>query len=112
LADLERIEQERRELLDAITRLERENKSLRGLLGSSSNEELARARTLNVELKTKVAAAEKALAFELMGRETPIDAVGLSETFRVMKAELLAFCTARKIEKEIEPSLWKSLESL
>ncbi|MBI3544927.1 MAG: hypothetical protein HY075_16770 [Deltaproteobacteria bacterium] len=106
--DLLALEVERERLIQAVLAHERELKTMRGLLASSSPEETARLRSVNAELKAKLLEAEKALAFECLDRKTPIDAAGCTDKFEVLKAEVLAYCEDRKLD----PSLWKKLESL
>lgn len=101
-------EKEREELLKAITAIEHENKTIMGLLTSCSPRTVKELQDQNKELKERIIAAEKALAIELLGRKTPIDAAGCTDRMTVLKADVLAYCHDRKISETI----WKKLESL
>lgn len=100
--------EERAELQTGILALERENKSLEGQLGSTSPEKLAELQALNKELKENLIRVEKELAAELLLRKMPLDAAGISDKLQVLKSEVLAYCA----DRQLDPGLWKNLESL
>ncbi len=95
-------------LLKTITALERENKTLQGQIESASPKVLEELKARNKDLKSTLLAVEKALALELLDRKTPIDAAGCTDKLQVFKAEVLTYCTDRKLDTLI----WKKLESL
>lgn len=99
---------ERQELLRDIVTLEREIRSLQGLIETTTAEAVTAARKRNADLKAKVLEAQKALANELVDRKTPREASGLEQYLSTLKAEALAYCA----DRNIEPSIWKKLESL
>lgn len=96
------------ELKQQILALEHENKSLSGKLANSSPDMLARLKTLNAELRQRLSQVEQELASALSRRKIPLDAAGVSDKLHVIKAQTLAFCA----EHQIDPGLWKNLESL
>ena len=102
------VEAERDALLKAILDKERENKSLEGQLASASPEVLAELGAFNKELKANLLKVEKDLALELMNRKNPLDATGISDKLQVFKMEVLAYCA----DRQLDPALWKKLESL
>ncbi|MEW6055637.1 MAG: hypothetical protein AB1540_03410 [Bdellovibrionota bacterium] len=96
------------EIEAAIRALEQENKTLQGLLANSSAETLNELKSKNVEFKTALSAIEKQIIQDLLTRKIPFDATSISDRLQVLKAEVLAHCA----DRELDPALWKKLESL
>lgn len=99
---------EKKALEERVITLERENKSLAGQLSGSSPEAVAELQKLNKELKTTLVQVQKDLAAELATRKFPMDAAGISDKLQVLKSGVVTFCT----DRQIDPALWKKLESL
>lgn len=100
--------EEEKKVRDSILALERENKSLSGQLESFSPAALEELKKQNAELKAALLQVEKDLAAELAKRKIPLDAAGISDKLQVLKASALAFCT----DRQLDPAIWKKLESL
>lgn len=100
--------QERLSLLKALKTLQEENKMLQGKITSNSPAAIDELRAKNRELKESLEKVEKELAIELITRKKTLDAVSISDNLQVLKTVVIAYCK----EKKIDPSLWKSLESL
>lgn len=100
--------EDEKKIRDAIVNLERENKSLSGQLQSFSPASLEELKKQNAELKATLVQIEKDLAAELVKRKNPLDAAGISDKLQVLKASVLAYCT----DRQLDPAIWKKLESL
>jgi hypothetical protein len=99
---------ERDALIQIITALEQENKSIEGQIKSAAPEVLLDLKAKNKELKSALLLIEKELALELLRRKIPLDVGGISDKLQILKAEILDYCE----EKKLDPSQWKKLESL
>jgi len=101
-------DQQKLALVKQISELEHQNKTLRSLIENSSPQHLVELKAKNKELKSSLLQTEKDLTLLILDLKTPSDAVSMSEKFQVLKAAVLGYCE----ERQLDPILWKKLESL
>ncbi len=100
--------EQKAELERVATDMERQNRTLEGLITTCTPENLAKLKTANTELKAKLAESVKELRTLLVELKIPADPVALADETNVLKKTVIAFCE----QNNIEPELWKNLESL
>lgn len=101
-------EQQKLALVKQISEFEHQNKTLRSLIENSSPEHLVELKAKNKELKSALLQTEKDLTILILDLKTPSDAVSAAGKFQVLKEAVLGYCE----ERQLDPILWKKLESL
>ena len=100
--------EQKSELERVVTEMERQNRTLEGLITTCTPENLAKLKAANTELKAKLAESVKELKVLLVELKIPSDAGTLNDETNVLKKTVVAFCE----QNNIDPELWKNLESL
>ena len=101
-------EQEKASLVQTLRSIEQENKILIGKSKTSDPQLVEKAKKDSAELKNRLQTLQTEVNSIWQSRKKPSDTKSLEEKLSVLKKIVISYC----IDKKLDESLWKKIESL